>query len=78
MTPAPMWLKRDYRATSYALCSCVLGVIFMRLLVYFIPMPAGGYGLSIASKAFVFVAYAVAVLFLPCRFAYTSFTASAP
>lgn len=51
MTPAPMWLKRDYRATSYALCSCVLGVIFMRLLVYFIPMPTGGYGLSIASKA---------------------------
>lgn len=51
MTPAPMWLKRDYRAVSYALCSCVLGVIFMRLFVYFVPMPSGGYGQSLAAHA---------------------------
>ncbi|MDE6401577.1 MAG: CPBP family intramembrane metalloprotease, partial [Clostridiales bacterium] len=51
MTPAPMWLKRDYRAVSFALCSCVIGVIFMRLFVYFLPLPTGSYGLSLASKA---------------------------
>lgn len=48
---SPLWLKRDYRAVSFALASCVLGVIVMRVAVYFIALPSDTYGQSIASSA---------------------------
>ncbi|MCH5164862.1 MAG: CPBP family intramembrane metalloprotease [Clostridiales bacterium] len=47
----PLWLKRDYRAVSYTLASCVLGVIFMRLFVYFVALPSDTYGQSLAANA---------------------------
>ncbi len=47
----PLWLKRDYRAVSYVLCSCILGVIFMRLVVYFAAVPVTSYGTDIAQNA---------------------------
>lgn len=47
----PLWLKRDYRAVSYVLCSCILGVIFMRLVVYFASIPITSYGADIAQNA---------------------------
>lgn len=48
---APLWLKRDYRAVSIVLLSCVLGVILMRLIVYFSALPTATYGQSLASNA---------------------------
>lgn len=47
----PLWLKRDYRAISYALASCVVGVLYMRIAVYFTDFPQT-YAGSIASDAF--------------------------
>ncbi|MCH5154363.1 MAG: CPBP family intramembrane metalloprotease [Clostridiales bacterium] len=44
-------LKRDYKAVSYALASCVLGLIFMRLIVYFAALPSETYGQSLGSSA---------------------------
>lgn len=44
-------VKRDYRAVSYALCSAVVGVIFMRIIVYFAAVPATDYGSMLASDA---------------------------
>ena len=44
-------LKKDYRACSYALASCVLGLIFMRLFVYFVPFPSETYGQSLIGSA---------------------------
>lgn len=31
----PLWLKRDYRAVSMALASCILGTLFMRIMINF-------------------------------------------
>ncbi len=42
--------KRDYRAVSYALCSAVLGVLFMRVISYFTPT-GEGYGGELAGDA---------------------------
>lgn len=50
MTPLT-GIKRDYRAASYVLCSCVIGVILMRLIVYFLPIPQDTYGQSLAVDA---------------------------
>lgn len=47
----PLWLKKDYKAVAYVLCSCVGGLIFMRLIVYFAAMPSDTYGQSLASTA---------------------------
>ncbi|MDE6293732.1 MAG: hypothetical protein K2L88_03820, partial [Clostridiales bacterium] len=47
----PLWLKKDYRAAAYVLCSCVGGLIFMRLVVYFAALPSDTYGQSLASNA---------------------------
>lgn len=44
-------VKRDYRAVSYALCSAVVGIIFMRLIVYFAPIAQDTYGRSLAVTA---------------------------
>ncbi len=42
--------KRDYRAAGLALCSAVVGVIIMRIIVYYVPTD-GTYGGSLASDA---------------------------
>lgn len=46
-----MGTRRDLRAVSYALCSAVVGVIFMRLVVYFAPLSSSDYGSSLAVDA---------------------------
>lgn len=51
MNELPLKLKRDYRAVSYALCSAVVGVLFMRILVYFVPINTSSYGGSLAVDA---------------------------
>lgn len=43
--------KREIRAASFALCSSVLGVILMRVFVYFLPIATDTYGGSLASSA---------------------------
>lgn len=48
---APSWLKRDYRAVSYALCSCVLGLILMRVVMYFAPLGSDTYGQALGGDA---------------------------
>lgn len=47
----PDRLKRDYRAVSFTLASCVLGLILMRVTVYFIPVPSDPYGWTLVSSA---------------------------
>lgn len=47
----PLWLKRDYSAVAYVLCSCVGGLIFMRLVSYFAAMPSDTYGQKLAGDA---------------------------
>ncbi len=42
-------IRRDYRAVSYALCSAVAGVLFMRIIVYFAPIDSSTYGMSLCS-----------------------------
>ena len=42
-------VKRDYRAISFALASAALGVIIMRLIVYFAPLPDETYGQSLCA-----------------------------
>lgn len=42
--------KRDYRAAGLALCSAVVGVILMRIIVYYVPV-GSSYGSSLASDA---------------------------
>lgn len=44
---APLWLKKDYRVVGYTLLSSVVGVIIMRLIVYYAPMPDDTYGQSL-------------------------------
>ncbi|MCM1367662.1 MAG: CPBP family intramembrane metalloprotease [Roseburia sp.] len=44
-------VKRDFRAVSYALCSAVVGIILMRIIVYFVPIDQSTYGMSIAATA---------------------------
>lgn len=44
-------IKRDFRAVSYALCSAVVGIILMRIIVYFAPIDQSTYGMSIAVNA---------------------------
>ncbi len=51
MNTLPLNVKRDYRAVSYALCSAVVGTLFMRILVYFLPIDTSSYGGSLASDA---------------------------
>lgn len=51
MNELPLNLKRDYRAVSMALCSAVVGVLFMRILVYFVPFDTSSYGGTLASDA---------------------------
>lgn len=41
-------IKRDYRAVSFTLLSAVVGVILMRIIVYFIDFPSG-YGWGVVS-----------------------------
>lgn len=43
--------KPEYRAAALVLASCVLGVIFMRVLVYFLPLPSSTYGDDLISSA---------------------------
>ena len=43
--------KSEYRAVSCVLASCVLGVIIMRVLVYFLPLPSSTYGDELISSA---------------------------
>ncbi len=47
----PDSVKRDYRAVSYTLASCVIGLIFTRILVYFAALPDDTYGQSLAGDA---------------------------
>ncbi|MCH5156042.1 MAG: CPBP family intramembrane metalloprotease [Clostridiales bacterium] len=47
----PLWLKRDYKAAAYVLTSCVLGLIFMRLIVYFAALPSETYGQTLGGNA---------------------------
>ncbi|MDE6029194.1 MAG: CPBP family intramembrane metalloprotease [Clostridiales bacterium] len=47
----PLWLKRDYKAVGFALASCVGGLIFMRLVVYFAALPSATYGQSLGGSA---------------------------
>ena len=63
----PLWLKRDYKAVSYALASCVLGLIFMRLVVYFAALPSDTYGQSLGSSA-LFSLCAQLIFFLAVPF----------
>ena len=42
--------KRDYRAAGLALCSAVVGVILMRIIIYYVPV-GEGYGGVLASDA---------------------------
>ena len=48
----PLWLKRDYKAAAYVLTSCVIGLIFMRLVSYFIALPSDTYGGYLVYTAF--------------------------
>lgn len=43
--------RRDMRAVGFALCSAVVGVIFMRLIVYFAPLSSDTYAQSLAVNA---------------------------
>lgn len=63
----PPWLKRDWRAVSYTLCSCVVGLIFMRVIMYFAAMPTDTYGKDLASGA-VFTICTQLVFFLAVPF----------
>ena len=63
----PLWLKRDYKAVSYALASAVLGLIFMRLIVYFAALPSETYGQSLGSSA-LFSLCAQLIFFLAVPF----------
>ena len=46
-----MWLKKDYKAVSYVLFSCVGGLIFMRLVVYFAGAPSETYAQELGNNA---------------------------
>ncbi|MCH5350750.1 MAG: CPBP family intramembrane metalloprotease [Clostridiales bacterium] len=52
MAPLTPALKRDYRAVSYALTSAAVGLIIMRILVYFLPIDTSTYGGELSSNAF--------------------------
>ncbi len=54
-------VKRDYRAVSYALVSAVVGIIVMRIIVYFVPF-GPSYGDDLAATALF--ALPVQLLFL--------------
>ena len=60
-------LKRDYRAVSYTLVSCVIGLIFMRLVMYFASLPDDTYGQSLAGDA-LFTLLTQIVFFLAVPF----------
>lgn len=60
-------LKKDYKACSYTLASCVLGLIFMRLFVYFVPFPYQTYGHSLISST-VFAVGAQLIFFFAIPF----------
>ncbi|MBD5131392.1 MAG: CPBP family intramembrane metalloprotease [Clostridiales bacterium] len=47
----PLWLKRDCRAVSLALCSAIIGVVVMRIITYFAPLPYSTYGDEILQSA---------------------------
>lgn len=64
----PPWLKRDYRAVSYTLVSCVVGLIFARLLLYFAALPDETYGQSLAENT-LFTVLTQVVFFLAVPFA---------
>ena len=51
MTPLTPELKRDYRAVSYVLVSAVVGLILMRIIVYFLPIDTTTYGGELGSNA---------------------------
>lgn len=68
----PLWLKRDYRAVTLALLSCVAGLILMRIVVYFCAFPSDTYGQSLASDAF-FALITQIVFFLGVPFAIYKF-----
>lgn len=44
-------IKRDHRAASFALTSCILGVVAMRVVMYFLPLPSETYGDELISSA---------------------------
>ncbi len=47
----PISVKRDYHAVSFALLSAVVGVIIMRLIVYYLPIDSSTYGGTLAVNA---------------------------
>lgn len=47
----PLWLKRDFRAITYVLASCVFGLIIMRIVAYYLPLPSDTYGQELAGDA---------------------------
>ncbi len=59
-------LKRDYKSVSLALCSAVLGLIFMRVVVYVLPLPSETYGDTLGTNAlFAIVTQVIFFLVLP-------------
>lgn len=64
----PPPLKRDYRAVSYTLISCVVGLIFSRLIVYFAALPDETYGQSLGESV-LFSVLTQLVFFLAVPFA---------
>lgn len=63
----PLWLKRDYKAVSYALLSCVGGLIFMRVVLYFAAIPSDTYGWSLVGNV-LFSVVSQLVFFLAVPF----------
>lgn len=63
----PSELKRDYKAVSYTLCSCVGGLIFMRIAVYLLPFSGNTYGEALGENA-VFALCTQLVFFLAVPF----------
>lgn len=72
MTPLTPELKRDYRAVSYTLVSAVVGLILMRLVVYFAPLDTSDYGGELANNA-LFTLITQLVFFLAVPFAIYKF-----
>lgn len=63
----PLWLKRDYKSVGFVLCSCVGGLIFMRLVIYFSALPSDTYGQSLVGDT-IFSVITQLVFFLAIPF----------
>ncbi|MCH5157969.1 MAG: CPBP family intramembrane metalloprotease [Clostridiales bacterium] len=67
ISPLTPELKRDYRAVSLALTSAAVGLILMRIIVYFVPIDTSTYAGELSSNA-IFTLFTQLVFFLAVPF----------